>query len=310
MKKLIRVLLTVSLLSVLFGCNTLTIVKTDDLNKLQTDNSNMTAENQGLQNDLKNQKDQVASLQDERDSLLNRLTKLSNDNAGLKNMVDSTKGKLGKQIDSLNSEIKNNDLKILALQDQISNKDSEIASLSKDISDVSAEKNKLMQAKELEISNLNMAQNNMAKAMEEEIKSGELKIKQLGDVLNIDFVDKIFFDSGSSDIKKNGKKVLDKMVAILKNIKDKQIRVEGYTDNVPIAESYMWKFPSNWELSTARATTIVRYFQSQGIDPSLLKATGYGEYNPFASNDTEEGRAQNRRIVILLVPLDERSKYK
>lgn len=117
-------------------------------------------------------------------------------------------------------------------------------------------------------------------------------------------VEKILFDSGSAEIKKEGKKVLDRVVEILKNVKDRQINIEGHTDNVPISPRLAQKFPTNWELSTARATNVVRYLQEKGIDPALLSATGYAEYRPVSPNDTEEGRAKNRRIEIVLVPLE------
>jgi chemotaxis protein MotB len=122
--------------------------------------------------------------------------------------------------------------------------------------------------------------------------------------LTMTMVDKIIFPSGSAEISKAGKKVLDKVVSILKDIKDKRIQVEGHTDNVRIVSELKNRYPTNWELSTARATEVVRYLQEHGgLDPSLLSATGYGEHKPVASNDTEEGRHKNRRIEIVLLPL-------
>jgi chemotaxis protein MotB len=94
------------------------------------------------------------------------------------------------------------------------------------------------------------------------------------------------------------------VIAILKDVKDKRIQVEGHTDNVRIVSSLKKKFPTNWELSTARATEVVRYLQEAGgIAPKLLSATGYSEYQPVAPNDTDEGKHKNRRIEIVLLPL-------
>ena len=88
-------------------------------------------------------------------------------------------------------------------------------------------------------------------------------------------------------------------------MQDKAIRVEGHTDNVPIAPSLRVRFATNWELSTARATAVVRYLQDKaGIAPDHLIASGYGEYRPLSPNTTPEGRAQNRRIEIVLVPVE------
>jgi chemotaxis protein MotB len=117
-------------------------------------------------------------------------------------------------------------------------------------------------------------------------------------------VEKILFDSGSAAIKQNGKEVLARVAEILSSIHDKQIRIEGHTDNVQIGPALAEKFPTNWELSTARSTTVVRYLQKQGVDPTFLSAAGYSEYSPVDANETEEGRARNRRIEIVLIPLE------
>jgi chemotaxis protein MotB len=117
-------------------------------------------------------------------------------------------------------------------------------------------------------------------------------------------VDKIIFPSGSAQISKEGKKVLNKVIDILKDVKDKRIQVEGHTDNVPIVSSLKKRFPTNWELSTGRATEVVRYLQEAGgLDAKLLSATGYSEYQPVASNESETGKRKNRRIEIVLLPL-------
>lgn len=307
MKQILYFWAIASLMIFLGSCST---IKPEELTKLKTDNADLNEENQNLISDLGQTKKDVAAIQDQRDNLQKQIIAYSNDNISLKNQVDSTKGALGKQIDNLNASIKSNNLKIADLQDKINSRDSQITDLQKTIKSLSEDQAKLLLEKNQEISNITETHDKMEAAMQIEIANGDLKLQQIGDMLNVDFQDKIFFDSGRADIRNSGKSTLDKLAKILKSITNKQIRVEGYTDNVPIAQGYRWKFPSNWELSTARATTIVRYLQSQGIDPMLLKATGYGEYNPVASNDTEEGKALNRRIVIVLVPLDERARFR
>jgi len=144
----------------------------------------------------------------------------------------------------------------------------------------------------------------LTKKLEKEIQEGQVQITEMKNRLTMTMVDKIIFPSGSAEISKAGKKVLDKVVSILKDIKDKRIQVEGHTDNVRIVSELKNRYPTNWELSTARATEVVRYLQEHGsIDPALLSATGYGEFQPVASNDAEEGRHKNRRIEIVLLPL-------
>jgi chemotaxis protein MotB len=107
-----------------------------------------------------------------------------------------------------------------------------------------------------------------------------------------------FFDSGSDQIKPEGRSLLDTMATSLVSLGN-QIRVEGHTDNVPIRNS---KFPSNWELSTARATAIVSYLIAKfGFSPELLSAAGYSEFRPVAPNDSEDGRSRNRRVDIVIL---------
>jgi chemotaxis protein MotB len=143
----------------------------------------------------------------------------------------------------------------------------------------------------------------LQKKLEKEIREGKVQLTEMKNRLTMTMVDKILFPSGSAVIGKEGKEVLDKVVSILKDVKDKRIAVEGHTDNVQIASDLKKRFPTNWELSTARATEVVRYLQETGgINPTLLSATGYGEYQPIAPNDTDEGRHKNRRIEIVLLP--------
>ena len=163
---------------------------------------------------------------------------------------------------------------------------------------------KAIEEKEKAISELKKTYDNLVTELNEEIKKGEIAVTQLKDKLSLSMVEEILFDSGSSEVKKKGRKVLERVVEILKNVTDKQIRIEGHTDNVPIGPRIIGKFPTNWELSTTRATNVVKYLQEKGIEPEILSAAGYSEYRPVESNDTEEGKAKNRRIEIVLIPLD------
>jgi chemotaxis protein MotB len=91
---------------------------------------------------------------------------------------------------------------------------------------------------------------------------------------------------------------------VIGQVEDKAIRVEGHTDNVKVGGALARAFPSNWELSAARAINVARYLQRLGVDPALLSAAAYGEHRPVSENDTAEGRTKNRRIEIVLVPRD------
>ena len=142
--------------------------------------------------------------------------------------------------------------------------------------------------------------------MKEEIDHGQIVITELKGKLTVDVVDKILFDSGRAEIKPEGLAVLKRVVDILITVTDKTIRVEGHTDNVPIKGALAKRYPTNWELSAARALTVTRYLEKEGLDPALLSAAAFGEYQPVADNETAEGRAKNRRIAIILLPKEER----
>ena len=138
--------------------------------------------------------------------------------------------------------------------------------------------------------------------LSQEVKKGNLQIKRYKNMLSVDVADQIFFASGSAEIKESGKTVLKKVGKALAQYNDKVIRVVGHTDNVPLTKAHRKLFPTNWELSVARATTVVRFLQDEcGIKPERLVAAGRGPYQPVASNDSPESRQKNRRIEIMLL---------
>jgi len=140
-------------------------------------------------------------------------------------------------------------------------------------------------------------------SLKDQIAAQEIEVVEVDDKLKVIFIDKILFDSGSVEIKPGGKELLLIMASSLKIAKDQEIMVEGHTDNVPLSAALRKRFPSNWELSTARAAAVARFFQQEGgVRPERLSARGYSFYRPVASNKAEEGRHQNRRIEIILGP--------
>ncbi|MCI0512530.1 OmpA family protein [candidate division KSB1 bacterium] len=159
------------------------------------------------------------------------------------------------------------------------------------------------QAKEKEVTVVTQTYQNLLTDLKEEIKDGQIKISELSGKLMVNIVDKILFDSGDATIGEKGKKILARLGKIIKADTSKIFRVEGHTDNVKIHKRLQKNFPTNWELSTSRATNVVRFLQDEmKIDGNRLEAVGYGEFKPVASNKTETGRAQNRRIEIILLP--------
>jgi chemotaxis protein MotB len=144
------------------------------------------------------------------------------------------------------------------------------------------------------------------KSLEDEMRaaleSKDVTISKLQGKLTVNILDRVLFNSGEADLKPDGANVLHKVADILSQHPDLKIHVIGHTDNVPIRSSARSRYPSNWELSTARATAAVRFLSEDcGIDPKRLGAVGYGEFRPVADNSTPEGRARNRRIAITLL---------
>ena len=141
----------------------------------------------------------------------------------------------------------------------------------------------------------------LVKGLSKEVEKGELQVKRYKNMLSVELAEQIFFDSGRAALKPGGKDVLKKVGEALKGYETKIIRVVGHTDNVQIGASLQSTFPSNWELSVARATTVVRFLQKVGVPPENMVASGRAEYDPVVPNDTPEGRQKNRRIEIMLI---------
>ncbi|MEZ4318363.1 MAG: OmpA family protein [Myxococcota bacterium] len=133
-----------------------------------------------------------------------------------------------------------------------------------------------------------------------EIDAGQITITELSGKLTVAMSNAILFDSGSTEVKKAGKDALAKVASVLATVRDREVRVEGHTDNVPVSAGAA--YPDNWALSALRASTVVRLLVDGGVDPLNVAAVGYGEHHPSAPNDTREGRAENRRTEIVLVP--------
>lgn len=159
-------------------------------------------------------------------------------------------------------------------------------------------------AREEKLASLQDTYNQLVGALEEEIKRGELTITNLKGKLSVNLPNKILFDSGKTVVRAEGKKVLRSLGDIMSKFPDKALLVEGHTDNVQISSRLKEKYPTNWELSTARANSVVHVLQDGvGLPGERLIAAGYSEYRPVADNESAEGRAFNRRIQIQLVPM-------
>jgi chemotaxis protein MotB len=140
---------------------------------------------------------------------------------------------------------------------------------------------------------------NLVAKLQSMINSGQLKVVIRNGRMIIALPNDILFDSGSTTVKADGQKALEKVAQVLATVNDRNFLVAGHTDNVPIKTS---RYASNWELSTERAVNVVQLLIKKGMSPKVLSAAGYSEHDPVAANDTDKNRAQNRRIEIVLQP--------
>jgi chemotaxis protein MotB len=142
----------------------------------------------------------------------------------------------------------------------------------------------------------------LASSLRTEIEAGRIELMELRGRTTVQLKDKILFASGSATLGADGKDALRRVAEALRDVQGKVVRVEGHTDNVPTGSG--GPFPSNWELSTARALAVVHALRDAGVDPTRLSGAGFAEFQPIAANDTPEGRSLNRRIEIVLAPLE------
>ncbi len=153
-----------------------------------------------------------------------------------------------------------------------------------------------------EVEQLTREQEELMEELEIWVVAGLIKMELLKDGLHLVLSEEILFPTGSDELSDTGREVLTKLVEELEQL-PYQIAVIGYTDNVPVGPRLAARYPSNWELAGARAASVVRLFQGAGIPAQQLLVISRGESLPIASNDTPEGRAENRRIEIRLRPV-------
>lgn len=207
--------------------------------------------------------------------------------------VQSQRSDLQKQYAQLKAE--NEDL-----QDRNVNLNRRVEALSEKLNDQQT----LVVEQDQVIEELQTTRRRIEAGLKEQIAAQEIKIEEMQGKLKVTFVDKILFDSGSARINPRGMESLLNFARSFSDDNGQQIVVEGHTDNIPVGAALRSRFPSNWELSTARATAVVRFLQEEaGLAADRLAASGYSSYRPVAANETEESRSQNRRIEIILVPV-------
>lgn len=214
------------------------------------------------------------------------------------NTVRTEAARSRNEITELKEVLNHSDAQAAQLTQKLASSQSQIADLTAKLANSQSRVQELEKEKE----SVTQKHKGLEAEMRAELESKDVTISQLQGKLTVNILDRILFDSGEAVLKAPGEAVLQKIAGILAQHPALNIHVIGHTDNVPIRASARSRFPSNWELSTARALAAVRFLtEKAGVDPRRLGAVGYGEFRPLADNSTPEGRAQNRRIAISIL---------
>ncbi len=216
---------------------------------------------------IQGQNAEIARLQQADAACNQNLTDLKAKNASLKNI----NLKLTQEVERLNSALEKNK-SVIKLQNKV-------------------------------IGLLDDTKKTIATSLKDEIAAQQIELVETEDTLKVVFIDKILFDSGSVKINEKGKVLLLAFAESIRPQNEQCVVVEGHTDNMPLGPSLKARFPSNWELSVARAAAVARFLHKAGqLQPKRLSARGYSYFRPVGSNKTLAGRRQNRRIEIVLSP--------
>jgi chemotaxis protein MotB len=203
-----------------------------------------------------------------------------------------------RQLDQAQAEIARTQAEVAHAQATAAKSEAEAGELKGKLAQSGAQIQLLQKEKEAVVQSHHSLEDEMRAALQ----SKDVTISQLQGKLTVNILDRVLFDSGEADLKPDGEGILHKVAGVLAQHPQLKLHVIGHTDNVPIRAAARSRFPSNWELSTARATAAVRFLtEKAGVDPRRLGAVGYGEFRPVADNAAAEGRAKNRRIAITIL---------
>ena len=143
----------------------------------------------------------------------------------------------------------------------------------------------------------------LVSGLKQQLDSKEASIEEYREKFKVTFINRILFGFSQTRISPEGMAALDQLAGVLTDVPEGKISIIGHADNIAIAEKFQYRFPSNWELSSARAAAVARYLLEQGVlEPSRIEVIGLSRYHPIANNDTEKGRSKNRRVEIIITP--------
>jgi len=258
------------------------------------------------ENDALQQK--LASLKSELTLQQNKVNALEKQKKQLEAELSATTEELtttNQELDAKNEELADARQQLDDINNQLATKNQELDATSQELMDKQkalAETTQKLQATAEYVSKTNKLYDDLVSQLSTELEANQIKIKEMKDGVNVNLSEDILFSSGSAKLNASGENVIIKVSEKLKDIPH-QIIVAGFTDNIPIRGSLTNFYPTNWELAGARAASVVRLLEKEGVESGKLTAVSYGENQPVSSNETAEGRSQNRRIEIHLRPV-------
>ena len=255
-----------------------------------------------LREDLRDAKRNAASMRRKLEKKKSRITELEEQNERLTRERDASKA----TVDGLEAELSTAEQRIADLEKELDRKSSRISELKETIAGLKATISGLQNEKqrvESRVQRMQSAYESLTNDLRKQIQNQEVLVERLREKVSITLLESVLFDLGQSSLTRSGKKTLRKVGRILNDLERKKLRIVGHTDPLPIGEELRWKYPSNWELSAHRAAAVVRFLQNQcNVDPEDMEAVGRSCYHPEASNRTTRGRAENRRVEIVIAP--------
>jgi chemotaxis protein MotB len=183
----------------------------------------------------------------------------------------------------------------------IAQRDQELAERDRHISQLEQELAELQSDADAEQQRLDQLDTDLKRALGDLEEKEKLWLRQKEGMATVTMPNTATFASGSTQLTAEGREIIDKVWEVLAKYPERKVMIEGHTDDVPIADGFKDRFSSNWELSTARALAVLHYVREKhNSDPERLAAVGCGEHRPVADNANEDGRAMNRRVVIVI----------
>lgn len=264
---------------------------------------------------------QTADLAAKLDSAQSRAEMLAKSNKDLSTAMESNKGQITSKLKELVAEKdelsrKLNDLKKAAIKSNRILKSQAEAALTeneqlkaeleasrKELDSIGANRQQVSEQLKDRMAKTRAEQENLSESVRQELASQQASLAQAGEAIRLTLQVPLLFKTQDAKLTDGGAALLERLAKALNALPHRSVRVEGHSDNSAINWSLFGGFTSHWDLSSARATAVARYLHNKGVNPRRLTAAGYGEFRPVAPNDTPEGQAANRRIVLVLEPM-------